>query len=35
MFKLLRWMQLLIRLVDLDEFCMEMMALNIVYCELM
>jgi hypothetical protein len=35
-FKLLGWVQLLNRLVDLDEiFFMEVMALNIVYCELM
>jgi hypothetical protein len=33
-FKLLRWVQLLNLLVDLDEFCMEVMAMNIVYCKL-
>jgi hypothetical protein len=34
-FKVLRWAQLLNRLVDLDEFYMEVMTLNIVYCKLM
>jgi hypothetical protein len=34
-FKFLRWVQLLNRLVEFDEFCMEAVALNIVYCKLM
>jgi hypothetical protein len=34
-FKLLRWAQLLNRLVIWMKFCMEVMALNIVFCELM
>jgi hypothetical protein len=34
-FKLLWWVQLLDRFVDWMKFCMEVMALNIVYCKLM
>jgi hypothetical protein len=34
MIKLLRWVQLLNRLVDLDKSLLEVMALNIAYCKL-